>query len=489
MENDLLATIGNRDWRLEHIYSVVNKEGQRVFYRQNPVQRKINKSKSKRKMILKARQFGVSTNGILDMFDHTLFTQNVTDCIVAHEQDSIKKLFRIAKRAYQFLSPALKPDIDRGGGSKYEMFFPEINSRIYCDLESRSDTIQYLHVSEAAFIKDPDRLKATLQAVPLHGTVTLETTPNGMGNYFYDLWNDPDQPYEKLFFPWFEFPDYRIESEKFTYTAEELDFIEKVRKRYKINITRHQIAFRRFKQSELKGLFIQEYPEDDDSCFLASGGTVMDLPNIKLRLKELPPPIEESGFVKIYKPFRKGRPYVVGVDCAEGVGGDFSVASIFDARSIEQVAVLRGQLKPIDFAEEIDRLCKRYSAEDVVPPLVAVERNNHGHAVLLELHKHINYANLYFREGDDQPGWVTNKVTRPIIIDAFIDGVDSGSVILNDKETLQECLTLINDDGKIQAASGKHDDCILASAIALKMCIDAVDSLDVYRNIADKIKV
>jgi hypothetical protein len=483
----ILNTIRNQQWRLDRAYSIINKSGQRVWFRKNFVQRKIDQDQSKRKMILKARQFGVSTDGIIRMMDHTLYTPNYTACIIAHEQDSIKKLFRIAKRAYQFLSPEMKPEIDRGGGSKYEMYFPEINSRIYCDLESRGDTIQYLHVSEAAFIKNPDQLKATLQAVPLDGRVVLESTPNGMGNYFYELWNDPDQPYSKLFFPWFIFPEYQIESESFPYSSDELEFIEKTKRLYKVDITRNQIAYRRFKQKELGRLFCQEYPEDDQSCFLTSGESAMDLFVVKARITDKLPIQREQGLIKIYKSYDRNNLYVCGADCAEGVNGDYSFATIIDARSREQVATLRGHMKPHAFAHAIAELCSLYQTSGRMAPLLAVERNNHGHAVLLELEEHIQYPNL-FRHKDDRLGWLTDKVTRPIMIDTFIDGVENKTLLLNDQDTLAECLTLINDNGKIQAAPGFHDDCIIGSAIALQMCIECA-VLDIYDNIREKILV
>jgi hypothetical protein len=438
-------------------------------------------------MILKARQFGVSTGCIIEQLDYTLFNKNVTSCILAHEQDSIKKLFRIAKRSYQLMSSELKPVLDRGGGSKYEMYFPEINSRIYCDLESRGDTIQYLHVSEAAFIKDPNKLKSTLQTVPLDGRVTLETTPNGMGNYYYDLWNDPEQNYSKLFFPWFVLPDYKIACDPFIYTKDELDFIEKVKLRHDLDITHEQVAYRRFKQRELKDEFLQEYPEDDQTCFLSSGRPVMDFFVVKERIQNLPPPIEQDDYVKIYKRYVKDRLYVCGADCAEGVGGDYSTGVILDARSREQVATIRGHIKPYDFAHALNDLCLRYHTGGRPYPLLAVERNNHGHAVLLELDDHIRYPNLY-RAKDERVGWITDKVTRPIMVDTFIDGVENSTIILNDPDTLSECLTLVSENGKIQAAQGKHDDCVIANAIGVQMCIEC-GVLDLYDNISEKIRV
>lgn len=476
-------------WRLKRIYSVVDKSGQRTLFYPNAVQRLINANPAKRKLVLKARQFGVSTNGIIDLLDHTIFNRDTTTCIIAHEQDSIKKLFRIATRAYEFLHTEFKPKIDRGGGSKYEMYFPKINSRIYCDLESRGDTIQRLHVSEAAFIKDPDSLKATMQAVPLNGRVTIETTPNGMGNHFYDLWNDPDQQYSKMFFPWFIFPEYQIPTEgKLDYTDDEKEFVVRVKTRTGIKITKEQIAFRRLKTGELKHLMPQEYPEDEETCFLATGSAAMDLFKVKKAMDARRAPIRTEGNVKIYAEYRKDRTYAMGADCAEGVEGDASVGVMLDCKTREEVAQIgSNSLKPSEFAKELNDLCMVFHAGGRPYPLLGVERNNHGHAVLLALDEIHAYPNIYYY-AEDKPGWLTDKVTRPLMMDAFIEGVENGTCILHDTETFKECLTLIVDNAKAQAATGKHDDRVIASAIALQMCIECGVS-DIYENIKDKILV
>jgi len=482
------------NWRIANLYKIVDKNGKRVTFAENSIQQKIRLSKSKRKRILKARQFGVSTGCIISLFDDTIWTPDVTNCIIAHEQDSIKKLFRIVKRAHKFLPDEIRPMVDRGGGSKYEMYFPEINSRIYCDLESRGDTIQNLHISEAAFVQDPSRLKATIEAVPLHGKVTVETTPNGMGNHFYEDWMDRSSTYENLFFPWYMHHEYQIpDAEIGELTEEEVEFIEKADRLYGVKITPAQIAFRRFKRSDLKSLFIQEYPEDDQSCFLASGRAVFDLTLIKELLLKAPKPIEVDGPIKIFERYNKNHFYVVGADAAEGVGGDWSAACMINTTTRQQVATIRGNLKPSEFADQLAKLCEMYVSGGRMHPLLGVERNNHGHAVLLELDEHIRYPNLFHRwlntardERDPRPGWVTDKVTRPIMLDAFIDAIEDRNYNLNDEQTLQECLTLVNENGKIQAADGKHDDTIIAAAIALQMCIES-SGLELYNNIGSKI--
>lgn len=484
----------DKAWRLSHVYDIVDKNGNRTKMVPNVVQEKLLASKSLRKMILKARQMGVSTFCLIDQYDETVTRDNTTSAIIAHEQDAIRKLFRIPQRAYKYTHPLLKPVIDRGGGSQYEMHFPKLNSRIYCDLEIRGDTIHNLHISEMAFIKDQNKVKATLQAVPMKtGKVGLESTANGMSGLFYDMWHDPDQPYEKFFFPWFIFPEYAIDTEPLQLTTDEKDFVKKAKAHFGVEITQSQLAFRRYKQTELKGLFLQEYPEDDQQCFLSSGSAAMDLFLIKTLMDEAKKPYYADGRTFLYEPYNSSNLYACGVDTSEGVGGDWSVASMFNVRTRTQVGVLAARhMKPYDFAHALNKFCERFVRSGRSMPLLAVERNNHGHAVLLELEENIGYSNLFHRQiasgRDERPGWVTDRVTRPMMVDAFIDGVEHRTVVLNDHGTLQECLTLVNNDGKIEAAEGKHDDRIIASAIAVQAVVASSVS-KLYDNIREKILV
>lgn len=493
---DYRDTLLDPIWRLENLYRIKTKDGFEVPFTRNLIQKKIAKEIRKRKMILKARQFGVSTHELLVRLDRTLFNKNWTCCIIAHEQDSIEKLFRIVRFAYDKIDDDLKPRLDRGGGSKYNLFFPEINSRIYCDLESRSDTIQDLHVSEAAFMKDSSRLKSTLQAVPMNGYITIESTPNGIANYFYDMWIDQDQPYSKLFFPWFIHSEYWMKAPKdIVLTQEEEEFKLKAKSLFKIKICNEQIAYRRFKKAELKVsqtdkrkiTFEQEYPEDDQTCFLSSGENVFDLFDIKKMIEKCKSPIKDFEFMKIYELPRKDSMYVCGADTAEGVGGDYSTAVMIDVKSKNIVATLRSnKWRPSTFADKLVELCIIFSSTSKKPWL-AVERNNHGHAVLLKLNEYSNYENLYMHS-DEKIGWKTDSVTRPIMINAFIDAVTYKHININDKNILNECMTLIDNDGKIEAADGKNDDLVIATSIALQLLFKS-STIDLYDDIENKILV
>ncbi len=492
------ADITDRQWRLDNLYSIVDKQGEAVAFERNNIQRLLTKVDAKRKMILKSRQVGISTNELIDCTDFTLFQENKTTCILAHEQDGIEKLFRIVRRAYEFLPDEIKPELDRGGGSKYELYFPNINSRIYCDLESRGDTIHKLHISELAFMKDLTRVKSTLECVPFDsGHVTIETTPKGM-NHFYDLWMDPNTNYARCFYPWFFHEEYQILNHELTsksLTKDEWDFIARAKGMYNVDITLAQIAFRRFKQNDQKHLFKQEYPEDDITCFLTSGNSPFNLEIIKPLYDAAKPPIEDIDGIQIYAHAEPSEIYVIGADTAEGIGGDSSVGQVFKVSNREQVAVFASNnCKPSEFADVLERMAGLYSTKSI-PLLLAVERNNHGHAVLLKLDEYLRYPNLFRHKPEEDKelekqrlGWITDKVTRPIMIDTFIESVENGTTILRDKQTLGECLTLINDNGKIQAEEGNHDDRVVACSIAIQMCIEEA-RFGIYSDIGSKILI
>jgi hypothetical protein len=486
-------------FRLNNIYNVISKNGQRITFKQNNIQKLITQSTAKRKIILKARQMGVSTNELIRMLDYVLYNTNKTAVILAHEQDGLEKLFRIPRRAYEFLDPQLKPALDKGGGSKFEMFFPSTNSRIYADLESRGDTIHWLHVSEYAFVKEKDRVLSTIEAVPMNGIITFESTPNGL-NHFYDDYMSEDSNYVKLFYPWFLHEEYIVKNTELkpsNYTPEEKHFIKYAKDNYSVGIEPGQIDFRRFKQRELKNLFLQEYPESDASCFLTSGNNVFDLALIKPMYDKAPKPIEVVDGIRVYKRrVDKNEIYVIGADTAEGVEGDASAAHVFEVRSREQVASFHSnKIKPSEFAQVLKKMAEMYDV-GYPGPLLAVERNNHGHAVILYLDEVLGYTNLFRTKKENKKtdmdevriGWTTDRVTRPLMIDTLIEGVEHGTITLNDKDTLAQCLTLVNNDGKIEAEEGKHDDLVIAAAISIQMCIEE-GVFALYDNIAGKIKI
>lgn len=463
----------NQEWRLDNLYKIKDKNQKIIKLKRNAIQRRLHDDCTGFDVVLKPRQVGISSYFLIKKLDKCIFTRNYTAAIISHDRESMEKLFAIIRRAHKHMNEKVKPEIDKGGGSKYELRFPTNDSKITCTLEAVSETVNDLHISEMALMKNAERVKTSMDAVPIsNGIISIETTCRGF-NFFHKFWNDKDSIFARHFFPWYLHEEYFIESEKFKLNKEELKIKKYAKKTYGVDITYNQFAFRRFKINQKDGdidNFSQEYPSDPATCFIASGQSFFDLRIISRIKEDLPKAPTDGGELEIYKTFEKGHSYVCGADTAEGVGGDFSVATIIDADTMEQVAQLRGQFKPSIFAEKIQELCRLYYIGSTTWPYLAVERNNHGHAVILSLVEIQKYENQY-KHKDGREGWVTDKVTRPIMFNTLKDGLENQTLKVNSHDLINECLTFINNSGKMEASDNSHDDTVIAIAIALQMAI------------------
>lgn len=128
-------------WRIEHLYKIQSKKAtEKIFMKLNWVQQKLKWYLKlwHLLLVLKARQEGVSTFCLIYHLDRTLFHKNYTTAIIAHKHDSLKKLFRIIKIAYEscpdrfrladgslWVKPKAKYD------NANELYFEGIDSRIY----------------------------------------------------------------------------------------------------------------------------------------------------------------------------------------------------------------------------------------------------------------------------------------------------------------------------------------------------------------------
>lgn len=486
---------------------IKTKDKRNVLLRFNAVQEKYWQGKTSRDIILKFRQPGFSTLKIAEYFERVVNEENVTAVIVAHDMESTQKLFKIVQLMYDRLPEEKKLELNRGQnkpkyGNRREYFFLGNNSSIYVGTAGsvdfgRSQTINYLLCSEVAFWPNPEEIMTgLLQAVPYGGEVCIETTANGVGNYFYREYQEAKQGRSRFkphFFAWFEHDEYRLPlgpAEVLEYTAEERALAERH------GLTPEQIKWRRWKISEMPdkdGLskedrFRQEYPEDDSTCFLYSGRPALNLHAVQAirRRAEQVEPIrftidhvngeiirDEFGELLVWDEPMFGRRYVLGADVAEGKEkGDFSCGQVLDWETAAQCAEMHGHWDPDIFAKKLAVLGCWYNGA-----LIGPERNNHGHSVLNTLVNQVHYPNLYYhvdlesvkyKESDD-PGWPTTPVTRPVMM-ADLKAAVREEIDLLGVALLDECQSfIVNAKGKEEAQPGSHDDRVMALAIALQL--------------------
>jgi hypothetical protein len=214
----------------------------------------------------------------------------------------------------------------------------------------------------------------------------------------------------------------------------------------------------------MRDLAVQEYAEDAYSCFRASGECVFDLDCVRAQQQNHREPelVEDNGRVLIWFPPMEQHEYIIAVDPAGGGShGDYSCAEVIARDTGLQCAELHGHFAPRELAKKIVSLARRYQGA-----LVAVERNNHGHAVLTHL-RHQNCPNLY-QDARGNDGWLTSASTRPHMIENLAAILVVDPQLFNSTRLLNEFRTFVrHPDGSTAAIAGSHDDCVLAMAIAM----------------------
>jgi len=185
----------------------------------------------------------------------------------------------------------------------------------------------------------------------------------------------------------------------------------------------------------------------------------------------------------VHVPPQPGHAYVIGADPAEGnPQSDESAAVVLDLANGEQVATLGLRCDPEMFAVHLDRLAKAYGSithtrhgNFPCDADILVERNNHGHAVLLVLRQ---LGASLLRGLDREPGWATTGASKSMLFDLAAKDIREGGLRLHDETTFWQ-LTAI-DGATLAAPPGQHDDraiaCVLALA-ALRSCTPSLVSV------------
>ena len=174
-------------------------------------------------IILKPRQLGFTTEICGLFFADCLNTPNTTSVLMAHDLQSTEQIFQIAKLFWLRLP---EEERHRVGVPKYdnrrEFYWEKIGSRFLVGTAGstkfgRGQTINNLHCSEFAFWPKPqEALAALTEAVPTRGRIVIESTANGVGSYFHDLWVETKQRRNRFtphYYVWWEDSTYQMPPE------------------------------------------------------------------------------------------------------------------------------------------------------------------------------------------------------------------------------------------------------------------------------------
>ena len=346
-------------------------------------------------ILRKFRQGGLTTLATLWGMWMCMFRTKKQILVVSKTDLEAIKAGRIVRNAIETMErehPWLTPEMS--AVSKHTLTFAETGSEIEfgSTKRARGQSLNYVIIDEAAFIKDMEEAWAAMYpTVSTGGNVIVISTVNGMGNWYEMMFTDAQagrNDFNVIDLDYREHPEYRDP--------------EWVRK------TRANLGERLFAQ-EIEGSFLgsgETYlpPEilsklDQQARKAHCINKLFPEWDSDKRLFELHgnQGSEENwakGALWAWKQPEEGREYIMGIDVAEGVGedGDNSAFHVIDASTLEQVAEFSSNtIPPHVFAMVVAQVGNYYNTATV-----AVENAGPGLTILDKLVHNIYYENIYY---------------------------------------------------------------------------------------------
>jgi hypothetical protein len=485
---------------------IVPKSGVRCKFEPNEHQAYYIDARTARDILLKPRQIGITTEELIrDVW--FFLTKPGVNVRVFCQVDDEKTLKEISAKIGVILTSLRSEGVflDFARETTTEWTLPERNSSLAiaevagteeaADKQGRGITIHRLHLTEMAYYKYARVfLNGALEAVPAasFGTeIVIESTPNGVGGTggpFYQGYIAAvarKSGYAAHFFPWYRQAEYRTELEPgevvTPITEREISLVRR------FGISQEQLKWYRAKVAEKNSQEVvdQEYPSDEQTCFLSSGRTFFDRTRTSSLLLNASDPVRtetvgregSEGTLRIWQEPEPRKRYLITIDPSQGVGGDPGAAVVHDRETGAHVATLHGQFSTWEMARLTrgpERLKEGEESKHGPPglaavyndALVAVERNNHGHAVLQAYEREFTGTKVY--EGRDKKlGWNNTAVSRASALDGLHEAHRNGTWSTPDAQTLGEMRDfVVTEEGRAEAEAGAHDDLVLAHAIA-----------------------
>jgi len=452
----------------EQLLLVKTKAGRTAPLRANAAQQAFERRRGERNIVLKARQMGLTTWAAARFFLKTITQPGTLTLQVAHTQESAEEIFRIVHRFLDRLPEALrKGPLRTSHANVRQIVFPALDAQYRVvsagDRNAgRGLTVQNLHCSELArWPGDPAETLAGLRAAMTPGAeLIVESTPDGVGGCFHEEWQKASETgMVRHFFPWWMERRYRAQAVQVeSLSAEESE----LRRRHGLDL--EQIGYRRHIRANFRGLARQEYAEDEESCFLASGNSIFELAAVEARLATAPAPVElrRNGEMEIWLPPLPEKEYLVAVDPSGGGSeGDYTALQVVEMETGLQCAEFAGHVGGLELARLATAVATEYNRAWLV-----VERNNHGSGVLALVETVCAYPKVYRQNG--QPGWLTTSLSKPAALGRLDAALVEEPERFQSRKLLGECRSFVRAaDGRSGARTGTHDDRVMAMAIGL----------------------
>lgn len=431
----------------------------------NGIQQDYLSKRTPRDLIVKPRQLGFTTciQGEFRRYEWTRASRTLT---LGKDDENTTDIRAMADFFYDNLPEDFRPQ--RAINNATRTVYPLVQSRATIRKagnrnSGRGGTNTHIHLSEAAFYPDAGSLIASALQAGNPYWVAVESTCNGAQGWFYEEVQAAlrgNSVFAVHFYRWFDDSNYALPllpNETIVYEADELVLVTKH------GLSPEQIKWRRSKQLELRERFLQEYPEDIETCFLQSGNGVFQfLPNTF-----------DAPASAVYNPEHR---YCMGIDW--GQSNDYTDGRVFDMTDYCEVDCVHvNKMSYESMIEQLAELAQKWHVEKIAP-----ERNSMGTAIemlsakLNDLQWPIDKRTGYPSIPVIQAFW-TDIRSKDMLVKLFQAGIEAGLKLLNDSianSELRAWLSMQQPSGLwgYSHPSGGHDDTVIARLLANYLCYE-----------------
>jgi hypothetical protein len=269
----------------DHIYYIKDKNGDKVLFKPNSVQKTLIDNRHRRNVVPKARQHGITTCVAIHFLNMVLHAPYQTAAIIAHRESDALKIFDTKiKFVYDNIPEYFKEIMPKPVRCNTNTIVFDNGSSITADTMVRSTTLNYLHVSELGKMAAWYPLKAEevrVGAFPAaeRGEIFVESTMEGNSGLMAELCETArnlklagadltEKDYKFFFFGWHENSEYRM-STLVEQTEAEAEYFRDLIKEGVI-LDKEQCNWYLKEKSILGEKIKQEYPSTFEESIAAS---------------------------------------------------------------------------------------------------------------------------------------------------------------------------------------------------------------------------
>ena len=396
------------------------------------------------------RQTGKSTTVVAYLLYYAIFYDSVNIGILANKASTARELLGRLQLAYENLPKWMQHGILVWNKGNVEL---ENGSKILAASTSasavRGMSFNILFLDEFAFVPNhvAEQFFASVYPTITSGRSTkviVISTPNGM-NHFYKMWEDARRG-------------------KNNYVTNEVHW--------------SQVPGRdaKWKEETIKNTSKRQFAQEFECDFLGSADTLIS--PAKLQTIPFTDPISSNAGLDVFKRAEKDHEYIITVDVARGIGGDYSAFIVFDITSMPYQIVAKyrnNEIKPVLFPSVIFQVAKEYNS-----PYILVEVNDIGDSIAATLNYDLEYPNILMCAMRGRAGQVVGQgfsgsktqlgvkmsITVKKIGCANLKAIiEEDKLLFNDFNIFQELTTFVQKKQAWEADEGYHDDLVMCMVL------------------------